>query len=187
MARSVHKPDCNPAHAVCQKSKTKNPEGPKALIGCPARSRRLAPCSLGRASDCPRKFRPVLGYSLSVANGRKAECSDETFPGPPLDVRAWWPPFRTFQVHAKDLRVLPRHPERAVSWHSGFRGGAHARRWKARVHHAARRRRGRVAARGARVAFGDAIRRARIACPECPCKEEGFNHVNMPVQRNAST
>jgi hypothetical protein len=28
---------------------------------------------------------------------------------------------------------------------------------------------------------------ARIACPQCPCKEGGFNHVNMPVQRNAST
>jgi hypothetical protein len=26
----------------------------------------------------------------------------------------------------KDLQVLPEHPEPAVSWHSGFRRGAHA-------------------------------------------------------------
>jgi hypothetical protein len=32
--------------------------------------------------------------------------------------------FRTIQVCPKDLRVLPGHPELAVSWHSGFRGGA---------------------------------------------------------------
>src|SRR2546429_5671628 len=35
-------------------------------------------------------------------------------------------PFRTIQVYPKDLRALPGHPEPAVSWHSGFRGGAHA-------------------------------------------------------------
>src|SRR5262249_6600765 len=28
--------------------------------------------------------------------------------------------FRTIQVCPKDLRVLPEHPEPAVSWHSGF-------------------------------------------------------------------
>src|SRR5262249_21337673 len=32
--------------------------------------------------------------------------------------------FRTIQVHPKDLRVLPGHPEPAVSWHSGFREGS---------------------------------------------------------------
>jgi len=31
---------------------------------------------------------------------------------------------RTIQVHPKDLRVLPGHPEPAVSWHSGFREGS---------------------------------------------------------------
>src|SRR5215831_3065196 len=31
--------------------------------------------------------------------------------------------FRTIQVYPKDLRVLPGHPEPAVSWHSGFRRG----------------------------------------------------------------
>ena len=35
--------------------------------------------------------------------------------------------FRTIQVYPKDLRALPGHPEPAVSWHSGFRGGAHPR------------------------------------------------------------
>src|SRR5215467_8458022 len=44
--------------------------------------------------------------------------------------RVWWAAcqaaarFRTFQVCPKDLRPLPGHPKAAVSWHSGFRGGA---------------------------------------------------------------
>jgi hypothetical protein len=57
--------------------------------------------------------------------------------------------FRTIQVYPKDLRALPGHPEPAVSWHSGFRGGAHARPKTTPVHHAARRRGGFVDARGA--------------------------------------
>src|SRR5438445_2547070 len=60
--------------------------------------------------------------------------------------------FRTIQVYPKDLRALPGHPEPAVSWHGGFRGGAHARPKTTAVHHAARRRGGSVAARGARAA-----------------------------------
>src|SRR5262245_8441317 len=56
--------------------------------------------------------------------------------------------FRTIQVSPKDLRALPRHPGPAVSWHSGFRGGAHARSKTTPVHHAARRR-SCVATRGA--------------------------------------
>src|SRR5215472_4645093 len=64
--------------------------------------------------------------------------------------------FGTFQVYPKDLRTLPRHPDPAVSWHSGFRGGAHARPKKTPVHHAAWRRGGSMAARGARAAAGDA-------------------------------
>src|SRR5215472_19243251 len=47
--------------------------------------------------------------------------------------------FRTIQVYPKDLRVLPGHPEPAVSRHSGFRGGAHARSKTTPVHHTARR------------------------------------------------
>ena len=34
------------------------------------------------------------------------------------------PRFRTIQVYPKDLRSLPGHAERAVSWPGGFRGGA---------------------------------------------------------------
>src|SRR5207247_7816316 len=68
--------------------------------------------------------------------------------------------FRTIQAYPKDLRALPVHPEPAVSWHSGFRGGAHARPKTTSVHHAAWRRCGRVAARGARAAArADAARR----------------------------
>src|SRR5262249_53886076 len=59
--------------------------------------------------------------------------------------------FRTIQVEPEDLRALPGHPEPAVSWHSGFRGGAHARPKTTAVHHAARQRGGFVAARGARA------------------------------------
>src|SRR5262249_56830925 len=36
----------------------------------------------------------------------------------------------------KDLRALPEHPKPAVSWHSGFRGGAHVRPKTTPVHHA---------------------------------------------------
>src|SRR5215813_8884619 len=56
---------------------------------------------------------------------------------------------RTIQVYPKDLRALPVHPEPAVSWHSGFRGGAHARHKTTPVLHAAQRRSSRVAAAGA--------------------------------------
>src|SRR5262249_31156170 len=69
---------------------------------------------------------------------------DASFPGRITRLR-----FRRFQVCAKDLRALPEHPEPALSWHSGFRGGAHARPKTTAVHHAARRRGGRVATRGA--------------------------------------
>src|SRR5262249_13197098 len=63
------------------------------------------------------------------------------------------PRFRTIQVYPKDLRALPGHPEPAVSWHSGFRRGAHARPKTTRVHHASRRG-GDVAACGAGAAGG---------------------------------
>jgi hypothetical protein len=53
------------------------------------------------------------------------------------------------------LRALPGHPEPAVSWPSGFRGGAHARPQATPVHRAARRRGGGVAARGARAVGGE--------------------------------
>src|SRR5215475_7098091 len=56
--------------------------------------------------------------------------------------------FRTIQVYPKDLPALPVHPEPAVSWHSGFRGGAHARPQTTPVHHATRWRCGGLAARG---------------------------------------
>src|SRR6266446_816472 len=59
--------------------------------------------------------------------------------------------FRTIQVYPKDLRALPGHPEPAVSWHGGFRGGAHVRPKTTSVHHAAWRH-DRVAARCARAA-----------------------------------
>src|SRR5262249_17259784 len=45
---------------------------------------------------------------------------------------------------------------RAVSWHSGFRGGAHGRRETARVDSPARRCSGRMADRGTRAAASDA-------------------------------
>ena len=50
------------------------------------------------------------------------------------------PGTRTIQVYPKDLRALPGHPAPAVSWHSGFRRGAHARHKTTPVDHATRRR-----------------------------------------------
>src|SRR5262249_11681802 len=72
--------------------------------------------------------------------------------------------FRRFQVCPKDLRELPGHPEPAVSWHSGFRGGAHARPKTTPVHYAAERRCGGVAARGARAATDNASDRVSWGC-----------------------
>src|SRR5262249_26829626 len=69
----------------------------------------------------------------------------------------------------KDLRVLPVHPEPAVSWHSGFRGGAHARPKTPRVHDVARRRGSRVGACGARAGGAGAYaahRRAAAGAPD---------------------
>src|SRR5262249_6609388 len=63
--------------------------------------------------------------------------------------------FRTIQVCPKDLRALPRHPEPAVSWHSGFRGGAHARPKTTPVPHAVEPGSSGVAAYGARAAAGE--------------------------------
>src|SRR5215510_5363710 len=62
--------------------------------------------------------------------------------------------FRTIQVYPKDLRVLPVHPEPAVSWHGGFRGGAHARPKATPVHHAVRRCGHWMAVSGVRAARG---------------------------------
>ena len=57
--------------------------------------------------------------------------------------------FRTIQVYRKGL--LPGHPEPALSWHSGFWGGAHARPKTTPVHHATRWCGGHVAAGGSRA------------------------------------
>src|SRR5262249_60742637 len=61
------------------------------------------------------------------------------------------PQFRTIQVRPKDLGALPEHPEPAVSWHNGFRGGAHARPKTTPIHHAAPRPCRPVAAHGPRA------------------------------------
>jgi hypothetical protein len=66
--------------------------------------------------------------------------------------------FRTIQVYPRTCGALPGHAEPAVGWHSGFRGGAHARRKATPVHHAAWRCGGGscLPAGGARAAGGDA-------------------------------
>jgi hypothetical protein len=66
--------------------------------------------------------------------------------------------FRTIQVYPNDVRALPGHPELAVSWQNGFRGGAHARPLATPVPDAARRRGGGVAAHGARPAAAHKVR-----------------------------
>src|SRR4029077_13195739 len=80
-------------------------------------------------------------------------------------------PVRTFQVYPKDLRVLPGHAEPAVSWHSGFRGGAHARPKTTAVHHAAGRRGSRVAA--TRQAGFDPIRTSARSIQNDPGLPQG--------------
>src|SRR5262245_36050698 len=64
--------------------------------------------------------------------------------------------------------ALPRQAERAVSWHSGFRGGAHARGRTAPIHHAARRRSGRLADHGACATARDAG--GRVSAQRAVCR-----------------
>src|SRR5262249_20621544 len=101
----------------------------------------------------PRRARKFLGAQISLLleiSGR-ALAAIGRFAASDAKPIAPTPRFRTIQVYPKDLRELPVHPEPAVSWHSGFRGGAHARPKATRVHHAARRHGGSVAAHGARA------------------------------------
>src|SRR5262249_20984955 len=74
------------------------------------------------------------------------------------------PRFRTIQVCPKDLPWASRQPEVAVSWHSGFRGGAHARRKTARVDSPTRRGGCGVADWGARAAADQKDATHRLAC-----------------------
>jgi hypothetical protein len=62
--------------------------------------------------------------------------------------------------------VLPVHPEHALSWRSGFGGGAHARPETTPVHHAHRRRDGCVAARSTRTAEDTNPRLPRRLTPQ---------------------
>jgi hypothetical protein len=64
-------------------------------------------------------------------------------PGAPMGAEAR-PKLRFQNISGlpQGLPALPVHPEPAVSWHSGFRGGAHARPKATPVHHADRRRGG---------------------------------------------
>jgi hypothetical protein len=67
----------------------------------------------------------------------------------------------SIQFGSKEVSHTPswrraQNPEPALSWHSGFRGGAHARHKTASFHHALRRRGDGLADRGARAATGDA-------------------------------
>src|SRR5262249_32939139 len=117
----------------------------------------------GRAGAASRRMYLAGGWSRQTTIPRhksgKARIASETAIAPcapGLGETAWTgrrrPRFRTFQVCPKDLGALPGHPEPAVSWHSGFRGGAHARHKTTPVYHAARRRGCGVAVRGARAA-----------------------------------
>src|SRR5262249_55594994 len=70
-----------------------------------------------------------------------------------------------FRSTPKDLRALPAHPEPAVSWPGGFRGGAHARPKATPVPHATGRHGSGVAAGGARAAAGEATNYRVLGSP----------------------
>src|SRR5262249_56489985 len=78
-----------------------------------------------RAKNGSPTVHPMQGDEIRAVRRLQREqgpSSHVPTPGPPPSCD-----FRTIQVYPKDLRALPRHPEPAVSWHGGFRGGAHAR------------------------------------------------------------
>jgi hypothetical protein len=68
----------------------------------------------------------------------------------------------TLQASPKDLRTLPAHPETAVSWHSGFGGGAHAQPQTARV----------IGSLGGAVAGWPVIAGAAVALTEQACNRD---------------
>jgi len=106
-------------------------------------------CTLDFVAGCwsPRRChqlaRPIPAGNRGAATGKPglkaAGRSQILWPYAHLESRKSFG-FRTIQDCPKDLEALPRHPEPAVTWHSGFREGAHARPKATRVHHAARRR-----------------------------------------------
>jgi hypothetical protein len=61
------------------------------------------------------------------------------------------PDSEQFRSTPRTCGALPLHPDPALSWHSGFREGAHARRGTTPVHHAGRRRSRGMASRDARA------------------------------------
>jgi hypothetical protein len=72
-------------------------------------------------------------------------------------------PVDSEQFRPTPITCVSGHPEPAVSWHSGLRGGAHARPKATPVHHAAEWRGG-MAVRGERVAFWqDADHRGNVS------------------------
>src|SRR5262249_20897402 len=107
----------------------------------------------GRRPSAASKEVLCAQFSLLLGISGRALAAIGRFAGSDAKSHRPTPRFRTIQVYPKDLRVLPVHPEPAVSWHSGFRGGAHARPKTTPVDHAARRRGSRVAARGACAAI----------------------------------
>jgi hypothetical protein len=103
-----------------------------------------------------QKSRPPLSHQPELP----LPCIDPCGDGASTGIYKWGgASIQKIQVYPQDLRALPVHPDPAVSSHSGFRGGAHARPKATAVSHAARMR-SRVAARGARAAAGDAGDRA---------------------------
>src|SRR3954453_9863915 len=70
---------------------------------------------LGRREDEVRDKTRKLGANLP-----------EPPPARPPRRRTSEPRFRTIQFCPTDLPAISRQPEPAVSWHSGFRRGAHA-------------------------------------------------------------
>jgi hypothetical protein len=86
-----------------------------------------------------------------------------------------------FRSAPRTCGALPGHAEPAVSWHSGFRGGAHARYKATPVHHAARRRDSGVAARGARAAAGRAAAACRRAHRFCGGRSGRARYLRRPA------
>src|SRR5262249_6858417 len=77
------------------------------------------------------------------------------------------------------------HPEPAVSWHSGFRRGAHARRKATPFHHAARRRVSRVAAHGACATTTNAAHRGASGRQRQGRSALAAQHGGIPARATA--
>jgi hypothetical protein len=128
--------------------------------------RSLSACRSSATGDRPWRCACWVSHRLKPIRGHRALVRTDPCPKPGEASRrpGAAAPHGARSERLRGLRMLPGHPEPALSWRTGFRGGAHARPKAAPVHRAARRRGG-VAASGIGTWVSSTGPRLIIICP----------------------